>query len=92
MPRFKLLGVCVRLMALVVAVCATSSSIKQEDVRQVTVNLYEEGKLAELIAYLNKVEAKFNTLILDTLQPSLHAYRGVALYSAQSLEEAESEK
>lgn len=89
MPRLQLWGVCVLLVARVVTLCASSSFIRQADVRQIAVDLYEKGKLAELITYLNEVEAQFNTLSLDTLQPSLYAYKGVALYNAQNLEEAE---
>ena len=45
--------------------------------------------MAELITYLDDVEREYSTLIIDSKHPSLYAYKGVALYNAQRMEDAE---
>lgn len=60
-----------------------------EEVRRVATALYHEGKMSELISYLDEVERSYTTLILDSEHPSLYAYRGVALYNAQRMVDAE---
>jgi hypothetical protein len=35
--------------------------------------MYENGEMAELIEYLDLVEVKYSTLVVDSLHPSLYA-------------------
>lgn len=64
-------------------------SVIRDDVRRVASGLYLEGKMSELISYLDEVERLYSTLILDAEHPNLYAYKGVALYNAQRMGDAE---
>ncbi len=85
----RALGPCVLFVALTTCTLYASSAIDKRQVRQTVVGLFDQGKLAELLIYLQEVEKQHSTLVLDSLQPSLYAYRGVAQYSAQNLQDAE---
>ena len=51
----------------------TSSKSFPSDVRKKTTAMYENGEMAELIEYLDLVEVKYSTLVVDSLHPSLYA-------------------
>ena len=43
----------------------------------------EDGRLKDIIVYLDEIEEKHGTLLLDNQLPSLYIYKGVAYYSAR---------
>ncbi len=67
-----------------------NANTKASEIRSRALKLFNEGKMGEVLSYLSVVEKMFagSLDIGDGIIPSLYAYRGVALYNSQRLEEA----
>jgi predicted O-linked N-acetylglucosamine transferase (SPINDLY family) len=58
------------------------------EIRRYLDELSQQGRIIDIISYMQKVEKHYGTLKLDENMPSLYSFLGVSLYSAKRLDEA----
>jgi tetratricopeptide (TPR) repeat protein len=51
--------------------------------------LMDQGRINDVLSYLDDIESTYGSLYIDNKLPSLFTYRGVALHNAQRMAEAE---
>lgn len=57
------------------------TKIESNKYRNKMINLYNERKLSACFTYLNELEEKYGTLLIDEEVPSFYSYKGVVLVS-----------
>lgn len=75
---------------LILAQHKVSSKDTPKQIRNTVSKHLENGRINDLLSYLNSVEKLYGSLLIDSSLPSLYNYKGVALHNSQQLEESES--